>query len=75
MKNHKILQKLTIFHKISWHNNLILFSFDVLCRLLLSLLVLSNVDRKISVSYGLIQNCQISDLPMAKVKEVNIAIT
>jgi len=34
--------------------------------------VLSKVDRKILVSFGLIQNLEISDLVMAK---VNIAVT
>jgi hypothetical protein len=40
-----------------------------------SLLVLSKVDHKISASFGLIQNFEISDLTMAKVKKVNIAVT
>jgi hypothetical protein len=40
-----------------------------------SLLVLSKVDLKISASFRLIQNFEISDLAMAKVKKVNIAVT
>jgi hypothetical protein len=42
---------------------------------LVLLLVLSKVDRKISVSFGLIQNFEILDLAMAKFKKVNIAVT
>jgi hypothetical protein len=37
--------------------------------------VLSKVDHKIAVSFGLIWNFEISDLAMAKVKKVNIAVT
>jgi hypothetical protein len=37
--------------------------------------VLSKFDHKILVSFGLIQNFQISDLAMAKVEKVNIAVT
>jgi hypothetical protein len=33
------------------------------------------VDRKILVSFGLIQNFEVSNLAMAKVKKVNIADT
>jgi hypothetical protein len=40
-----------------------------------SLLVLSKVDHKISASFRLIRNFEISDLAMAKVKKVNIAVT
>jgi hypothetical protein len=38
-------------------------------------LLLSKVDRKISVSIGLIQNFEILDFAMAKVEKVNIAVT
>jgi hypothetical protein len=37
--------------------------------------VLSKVDLKILVSFGLIQNFEILDLVIAKVKKVNIAVT
>jgi hypothetical protein len=37
--------------------------------------VIFKVDRKISVSFGLIQNFEVSNLAMAKVKKVNIADT
>jgi hypothetical protein len=43
--------------------------------LLPSLTVLSKVDRKILVLFGLIRNFKIWDLAMAKVKKVNIAVT
>jgi hypothetical protein len=42
---------------------------------MLSLSVLSKIDRKISVSFGLIQNFEISDLAMAKVKKMSIVVT
>jgi hypothetical protein len=71
-KNYEILQKFMIFfkvHEISWYNTLLLFSFDVLCWLSLLLLVLLKVGRKILVSFRLIQNFEIYDLAMAKVKK------
>jgi hypothetical protein len=37
--------------------------------------MLSKVYGKISVSFGLVQNFEISDLAMAKVEKVNIAVT
>jgi hypothetical protein len=37
--------------------------------------VLSEVERKNSVSFGLIPNFEVSNLAMAKVKKVNIADT
>jgi hypothetical protein len=37
--------------------------------------VLLKVDFEISVSFGPISNFKISDLAMAKVKKVNIAVT
>jgi hypothetical protein len=37
--------------------------------------VLSKVDHKISVLFGLIQNFEILDLEMAKVKKVDTAVT
>jgi hypothetical protein len=46
-----------------------------MAQLSLSLSVLSKVDRKISVSFVLIQNFKISDSAMAKVEKVNIAVT
>jgi len=36
--------------------------------------VLSKVDCKILVSFGQIQNFEVSNLAMAKVKKVNIAV-
>ncbi len=44
-------------------------------KVLISLLVLSKVGHKISVPFGPIQNFKISDLTMAKVEKVNIAVT
>jgi hypothetical protein len=61
------------FHEISWYKTLLAFNCDVLNWLSLS--VLSKVDCKISVLIGLIQNFEISDLVMAKVKKLNIAVT
>jgi hypothetical protein len=63
------------FAKFSWYNTLLLFSCDVLCWLFLFLSVLSKVDHIISVSFGLIQNFEVSNLAMAKVKKVNITDT
>ncbi len=76
--NYKVLWKLMIFHEtneIFWYNTLLSFSFDVLCWLSLSLLVLLKVDHKIFISFGLIQNLDILDLAMVKVKKGNIADT
>jgi hypothetical protein len=36
--------------------------------------MLSKVYRLISVSFGLVQNFEISDLAMAKIEKVNIAV-
>jgi len=41
----------------------------------LSLSVNAKVDRKILVSFRLIQNFEISDLAMAKEEKVNIVVT
>jgi hypothetical protein len=65
--------KLKKFHENSWYNALLSFNFDVLYWL--SLLVLFKVDRKMLVLFRLIQNFEISDLVMAKVKKVNITVT
>ncbi len=43
--------------------------------LLLSLSMLLKVDRKISVSFRLVGNFKVSDLAMAKVEKVYIAVT
>ncbi len=51
------------------------FSCGVLCWLSLSLSVISKVDHKILVSFRLIQNFEVSNLAMAKVKKVNIPDT
>ncbi len=61
--------------KFSQYNNLLLFTCDILCCLSLSLSVLLKVDRKIFISFGLIQNFKVSKLAMAKVKKVNITNT
>jgi hypothetical protein len=67
--------KLTKFHKNFWDNNLLSFIFNVFCWLSLLISVLSKVARKILVLLELIQNFEISDLVMAKVKTVNVAVT
>jgi hypothetical protein len=41
----------------------------------ISLLMLLKVYREISVSFGLVQNFEISDLAMAKVEKISITVT
>ncbi len=60
------------WQSLPWYNTLISLNFNVFCWLLLSML--SKVYRLISVSFGLVQNFEISDLAMAKVEKVNIAV-
>ncbi len=66
-------------------DNLVIFEINFVHRLVqlivipfvlsLLLLVLSQVNHKILVLFGLIQNFEISDLAMAKVEKVIIAVT
>jgi hypothetical protein len=56
--------------KFQWDNSRLSWSFKVLYRLLVSLLVLSKDDCKILVSFK-----QVSHFWMVKVKKVNIAVT
>jgi hypothetical protein len=51
------------------------YSFDVLCRLSVSLSVLSKVDCKILVLFEQNPNLEVSNLAMAKVKKVSITVT
>jgi hypothetical protein len=67
--------KLMTFHEISVVYSRLSWSFEVLCRLSLSLLVLSKDDCKILASFKQIQNFKVSHFSMAKVTKVNIAVT
>ncbi len=73
------MKELTKYHEISWYNTFLSSDFNVLCwlSLLISLLlsVLSKVDYKILVTFGLIWNFKILGLAMVKVKKLNIADT
>jgi len=60
--------------KFQWYNTRLSCSYKVL-RLLVLLLVLSKEDFKISVSSVQIQNFKDSNLALARVQKVNIAIT
>jgi hypothetical protein len=70
------------FHEtnnISWNFSVIILGFHEVAKYYVDFqfcfLVLSKDDCKISVSLEQIQDFEVSNLAMAKVKEVNIAVT
>ncbi len=85
MRNYEILQKFTKVNehlrystrvkKFSGENNSLSFICDVICCLSLLLLVISKFDHIILVLLRQFQNFELSNLPIVKVKKVNIADT